>query len=210
MNVINLSQHFSKINNSNLIRLHGKVTQITGLIIESCGPHVSIGDLCHIHPRGTNVKILAEVVGFKDDKILLMPFGELRGISPGSEVVPIGMQFTICVGEKLLGRVIDGLGIPIDGKGVIIDKNKTPVYRQPIQPLLRKRINSPLSTGIRALDGLLSCGMGQRMGIFAGSGVGKSVLLGMIARYTCADVNVIGLIGERGREVREFIERDLG
>ncbi len=208
--LIDLKQHFSKINDSNLITLHGKITQITGLVIESYGPNVSIGELCHIICKGSNKRILVEVVGFREDKILLMPFEETRGICPGSEVVPVGIEFTIRVGEELLGRVLGGLGSPIDNKCPIISEQKVPVYRVPHQPLLRRRITEPLSTGIRAIDGLLSCGKGQRMGIFAGSGVGKSVLLGMIARYTQAQVNVIGLIGERGREVREFIEKDLG
>jgi flagellum-specific ATP synthase len=155
-------------------------------------------------------KVRAEVLGFRDNKVLLMPLGEFRGIAPGNRVVATQQKALIGVGEELLGRVIDGLGNPIDGKGAIRIEAEYPIYKNPTNPLLRNRITRPLDTGIRAINGLLTIGCGQRMGIFSGSGVGKSILLGMIARKTAADVNVIALIGERGREVNDFLERDLG
>ena len=153
---------------------------------------------------------LAEVVGFKNNRVLSMALGDINRISPGSEIVAMGKTFSIPVGRKLLGRVIDGLGHPIDGKGWIEADEMRSIYNQPPAPLERSRITQPIATGIRAIDSLLTCGKGQRIGIFAGSGVGKSTLMGMIARHSNADVNVIALIGERGREVRDFIEKELG
>ncbi|MCF7810686.1 flagellar protein export ATPase FliI [bacterium] len=191
------------------IRQRGRVRQIIGLVVESDGPAVSIGDRCSISSR-RNGDVLAEVVGFRGNSVLLMPLSEMEGIGPGSVVTASDEPFTIGVGKALLGRVIDGLGRPIDNNGHFEVETRRPIYHKPPDPLTRKRITEPLSTGIRSIDGLLTCGKGQRFGIFAGSGVGKSVLMGMIARYTSADVNVIALIGERGREVREFIEKDLG
>ncbi|NQU06787.1 MAG: EscN/YscN/HrcN family type III secretion system ATPase, partial [Calditrichaeota bacterium] len=191
------------------IRQRGCVRQIIGLIIESEGPSVSIGDRCSISSRH-NGDVLAEVVGFRGNRVLLMPLSEMEGVGPGSVVTASDEPFTIGVGNALLGRVIDGLGRPIDNKGYIEFETRRPIHHKPPDPLTRKRISEPLTTGIRSIDGLLTCGKGQRFGIFAGSGVGKSVLMGMIARYTSADVNVIALVGERGREVREFIEKDLG
>jgi flagellum-specific ATP synthase len=155
-------------------------------------------------------KVMAEVLGFRDNRVLLMPLEEVRGIGPGSRVIPRDQNALIGVGKGLLGRVINGLGEPIDGKGPIPIERDYPIYANSINPLLRKRIQEPLDVGIRAINGVLTVGCGQRMGIFSGSGVGKSVLLGMIAQNTNADVNVIALIGERGREVNEFIEKDLG
>ncbi|MFH0925104.1 MAG: flagellar protein export ATPase FliI [bacterium] len=207
---INLSTYESYISKFNPIKLKGSVSQVVGLVVETEGPLASIGELCTIIPLGENPLIQAEVVGFREKKILLMPFGDLKGISPGCEVIASGNFQTVKVSEKILGRVIDGAGCPLDGKGILPLEDKFSIYNQPLNPLKRKRIKEPLATGIRAIDGLLACGKGQRMGIFAGSGVGKSVLLGMIARNTSADVNVVALIGERGREVREFIEKDLG
>ncbi len=191
------------------IRQRGWVNQVIGLVIESIGPPVSVGDRCTISSR-RNGDVLAEVVGFKGNRVLLMPLGDMEGVSPGSRVTATDEPFTIGVGEGLLGRIIDGLGNPIDNKGPLNIETKRPINNAPPDPLSRSRIREPLATGIRCIDGLLTCGKGQRFGIFAGSGVGKSVLMGMIARYTSADVNVIALIGERGREVREFIEKDLG
>ena len=187
----------------------GRITQVVGLVAESNGPKAKVGELCYINLDADN-SVRAEVMGFRENKILLMPFGELDGIGPGCEVMATGLPLSVRVSENLLGRVIDGVGNPIDGKGDIPSRESYPIIGSPPDPLSRRRISEPLSLGIKAADGLLTVGKGQRMGIFSGSGVGKSTLLGMIARYTSADVNVIGLIGERGREVAEFIERDLG
>jgi flagellum-specific ATP synthase len=192
------------------IKANGKVTKVVGLLIEANGPMSMLGTICDIYPNGSAAKVSAEVLGFKDDKVLLMPLEEFRGIAPGSRVVAKQQRALIGVSRELLGRVIDGLGNPLDGKGPISIEDEYPIYTDPMNPLLRKRISRPLDTGIRAISGLVTIGCGQRIGIFSGSGVGKSVLLGMIARKTSADVNVIALIGERGREVNEFIERDLG
>jgi len=193
------------------IKVYGRVDKGVGLVIEGLGPRANIGDICLIQPNdlvnGTFVE--AEVIGFREDRILLMPLQEMRGIGPGSRIITRGRQRYVRVGEELLGRVLDGLGNPMDGKGHI-NGQLYPIYQEPINPLLRRRILRPLDLGIRAINALLTCGKGQRIGIMAGSGVGKSVLLGMMARNTEADVNVIALIGERGREVREFLEKDLG
>ncbi len=191
-------------------RVYGKVNQVVGLVIEGKGPISSVGDTALIHPIDNSSPIDAEVVGFKDGKTLLMPLGDLRGVGIGSRILSRRKSVNAIVGEGLLGRVIDGLGNPMDGKGPIQCNESIPIYRDTVNPMKKKRIAEPLDLGLRSINGLLTCGKGQRVGIFAGSGVGKSVLLGMIARHTEANVNVIGLIGERGREVREFIERDLG
>jgi len=185
---------------------------VVGIIVESNGPPCGVGELCEIYPDSghTTQPVLAEVIAFRDNRTLLMPFGPVSDIKPGSEVVTTGSSLRVHVGEELLGRVLDGLGRPLDGKGPIRAERKAATSSEPPHPLARNRITEPLSLGIRAIDGLLTVGKGQRVGIFAGSGVGKSTLLGMISRNTAADVNVIGLIGERGREVREFIEKDLG
>lgn len=189
----------------------GQVTGVVGLVIQSRGPRAMVGELCWLSPGGgSRDGLWAEVVGFRDKQTLLMPLGSLEGLSPGWEVRATGSTHPVGVGEGLLGRVLDGLGRPMDGKGPLAVTGQYPVNAFPPDALSRQRILEPLSTGVRALDGLLTVGKGQRMGIFAGSGVGKSTLLGMVARGTTADVNVIALIGERGREVREFIEEDLG
>ncbi len=192
------------------IKVNGKVTDVIGLVIVSAGPNVSLGEICSVLDREGNEVCKSEVVGFKDGKVLSIALGEVHKISPSCEIIASGKSFLIGVGENLLGRVIDGLGNPIDGKGDLICPSYIPVYNEPPNPLRRKRIDSALQTGVRSIDGLLTVGKGQRIGIFAGSGVGKSVTMGMIARNTNADINVITLIGERGREVREFIEKDLG
>ncbi|MDF2545837.1 MAG: fliI [Anaerosolibacter sp.] len=209
LETINLNKYKSAFEGANLIKYIGRVSQVIGLTIESNGPAVKLGELCFIYPLKGNLPIKAEVVGFKDSKVLLMPLGEMDGIGPGSRVVATGDALYVNVGDELLGRVLDGLGNPIDGKNNILLNRKYPINNQPPDPLKRKKINDVLSLGVKSIDGLLTCGIGQRIGIFAGSGVGKSTLLGMIARNTMADVNVIALIGERGREVREFIENDL-
>ncbi|MFH1624718.1 MAG: flagellum-specific ATP synthase FliI, partial [Pseudomonadota bacterium] len=194
----------------NPIRVYGKVTHVVGLTIEGHGPGTTIGEICDIYPRGSNSPLIAEVVGFRDNKVLFMPLGEMHGIGPGSRIVAKRQKATLKVGNSLLGRVIDSLGNPIDDKGPLDAHKEQSIYSSPINPLHRGRIREPLDVGIRAINGLLSCGKGQRIGILSGTGVGKSVLLGMIARNTKGDVNVIGLVGERGREVREFLEKDLG
>ncbi len=198
------------IENADIIKVNGKVTDVTGLVIVSTGPNVALDEVCRVVDNKGNEVCKSEVVGFKNGKVLSIALGEVHKISPACEIIASGESFAIPVGNGLLGRVIDGLGNPIDGKGEIKYSSIRNIYREPPNPLTRKRIQSPLQTGVRAIDGLLTVGKGQRVGIFAGSGVGKSVTLGMIARNTNADVNVITLIGERGREVREFIEKDLG
>ena len=198
------------IDKADPIVVNGKVTDVIGLIIVSIGPNVSLGEVCLIIDKKGKEVCKSEVVGFKEGKVLSIALGEVENISPSCEIKSHGKAFSIPLSENLLGRVIDGLGNPIDGKGAIETQSYRNVFREPPNPLERTRIETPLQTGVRAIDGLLTCGKGQRVGIFAGSGVGKSVMLGMIARNTNADVNVIVLVGERGREVREFIEKDLG
>ncbi len=205
-----LAKYHRCVDTACTIQANGKVTDVVGLVIEAQGPVSRLGTVCDIYTRGDSHKITSEVLGFKDNKVLLMPLEEIRGIGPGCPIVARQQRAVIPVGSGLLGRVIDGLGNPIDNKGSIAVESEYPIYGTPINPLSRRRISKPLDLGIRAVNGLLSVGCGQRMGIFAGSGVGKSVLLGMIARKTAADVNVIALIGERGREVNEFIEKELG
>lgn len=191
------------------IRAHGKVSKVIGLTIEVDGLKCPVGEVCHIYSSTMEEPILSEVVGFKEDKIILMPLGDLKGIGPGCLVNPTGKALTVKVGEGLLGKVLDGLGNPIEDD-IGDDYIEYPVSNSPPNPLKRPRIEKVMATGVKAIDGFLTCGEGQRVGIFAGSGVGKSTLLGMIARYSSADVNVIGLIGERGREVKDFLEKDLG
>lgn len=192
------------------IRINGKVTQVIGLTVESEGPETSIGDVCEIYPMKSIRPIRAEVVGFRNNKVILMPLGELHSIGPGCDVVATGKPLSVQVGHELLGKVLDGLGKPLDGSELPSLMGRYSTNSSPNNPLNRPRVMEPISVGIRCIDGLFTVGKGQRVGIFAGSGVGKSTLLGMIARNTSADVNVIALIGERGREVLDFIERDLG
>lgn len=206
---INLKKYIKMVNEKRFIKYTGKITKVTGLTIESNGPIATIGELCYIYPHHKDEPVLAEVVGFKDDKILLMPLGDMEGIASGSKVVASGKTLRVNVGEELIGRILDGLGNPIDGKGPIKVQRTYPVSNSPPNPLDRRLIDQPLPLGIKAIDGFLTCGKGQRIGIFAGSGVGKSTLMGMVSRSSSADINVIGLIGERGREVREFLENDL-
>lgn len=210
MLMVDINKYFSALEKIEPIKTNGKVSQVIGLVVESQGPSANMGELCYIYPNVGGQKLRAEVVGFKENKILLMPLGELTGIGPGCEVVASGQSLKVGVGDKLLGRVIDGLGNPMDGRGCVEYEGEYSVNGFPPNPLDRTRICEPLAVGVKSIDGLLTLGKGQRMGIFAGSGVGKSTLLGMIARNTSADVNVIALIGERGREVREFLEKDLG
>ncbi len=206
---VDLKKYNAVISTVEPITLSGRVRQVIGLVIESDGPNVSIGETCLIENGSSTQRIRCEVVGFKDRKVLLMPLGEISGIAPGSRVIATREPFTVAVGHELLGRVLNGLGQPIDGKGPIRCSARRMVSQSAPHPLSRRRIATYLATGIRAIDALLTCGKGQRVGIFSGSGVGKSVLLGMIARNSEADVNVIALIGERGREVRDFLDKDL-
>jgi flagellum-specific ATP synthase len=206
---INLLKYHEKLQKMSLLKSSGKVTQIVGLVIEASGLKSSIGEVCRIISRNEDISLDAEIVGFREGKALLMPLGDLRGIGPGAKVVATNEEFKVPVGEHLLGRVLDGLGRPMDDKGQLKTKDFYPVYNKPSDAITRKRVDEPVATGIRAIDGGLTIGKGQRMGIFSGSGVGKSTVLGMIARNTSADINVIALIGERGREVRDFIEKDL-
>ncbi len=187
----------------------GRITRVVGIVMEGVGVSARVGDICLIYPDGGE-PLEAEVVGFSGEKILIMPFGDVRGIGAGSRISIVKKGATTGVGEGLLGRIIDGCGKAIDGKGNIEYEAEYPLYRNPPAPLDRRPIDTPLDVGIRAINALVTIGKGQRMGIFAGSGVGKSVLIGMMAKGTAADVNVIALIGERGREVKEFIERELG
>lgn len=191
------------------IRVQGKVTKIVGLVVEGYCPASSVGTLCKLTPLDRSLPVPAEVVGFRDGRALLMPLGDIRGLGPGSLIKVCQARATAKVGEKLLGRVIDAMENPIDDGPQPQLSKEMPIYALPPNPMQRDKISQPLDLGIRAINSLLTCGSGQRMGIMAGSGVGKSVLLGMMAKHTLADVNVIALIGERGREVREFIERDL-
>jgi flagellum-specific ATP synthase len=206
--MIDLSRYLPVVDAAKPVRFHGKVTQVVGLVIEGYCPGAAVGSQCEVHSDG-GAPIIAEVVGFRDNKALLMPLGELRGVGLGSLISVRRVNAALGVGPALLGRVIDGLGNPIDDKGPIAVADEYPIYALPVNPMKRRPIRRPLNLGIRAINGLLTCGEGQRVGIMAGSGVGKSTMLGMIARYTEADVNVIALIGERGRELREFIEKDL-
>ena len=192
-----------------LADVRGRIVKIIGLVIECEGPNAGIGELCVIEQNGKTI-CSAEVVGFRETRTLIMPLGPLEGIRPGMSVVAKGDTLSAPVGEELLGRVIDGMGNPMDGLGEVKYKERRSIYATPPSAMERTRIKEPMFTGIRAIDGFLTIGRGQRMGIFAGSGVGKSVTMGMIARNCLAKINVIALIGERGREVREFIEKDLG
>ncbi len=199
-----------KIETVDPIQACGHVTQVVGLVVEANGPVTQLGCVCDIYGKENEPPVKAEVLGFRDQTVLLMPLEEIRTIGPGSRVVARQKNAAVAVGHHLLGRVIDGLGAPMDGLGAVHADEEYPIYANPINPLLRQRIRHPLDIGVRSINGLLTVGCGQRMGIFAGSGVGKSTLMGIIARKSQADVNVIALIGERGRELNEFIEKELG
>ncbi|VAX22300.1 Flagellum-specific ATP synthase FliI [hydrothermal vent metagenome] len=207
---IDFEKYTSALTKSRSIKVSGKVARVVGLVVEGIGPDLSIGGVCDIYPNNSSEPIGAEVVGFNDNRILMMPLGELHGISPGCHIAVRSESATINVGDSILGRVVDGLGRPIDNKGAIVGREERPLYGPAPHPLTRRRIRKPLDLGVRAINGLFTIGQGQRIGVLAGTGVGKSILLGMMAKYTQADVNVIALVGERGREVREFIENNLG
>jgi flagellum-specific ATP synthase len=207
---INLAPYFQKLRSLSPIKTVGSVKRAVGLVVESQGPPASVGELCEIAGPERSDPIPAEVIGFRDNSVLSMPLFKVQGVKLGDRIVCRKKQATVAVSPALLGRIVDGMGKPIDNLGPIMAEQEYPLQPKSINPLKRKNIEQILGTGIRAIDGLLTCGQGQRIGIFGGSGIGKSTLLGMMARYTSADVNVIGLVGERGREVRGFIEKDLG
>lgn len=210
MTGIDFEKYHRAIDQTDLVKVIGKVVQVVGLIVEAQVQGVSVGDLCTIQIEKEEKPSFAEVVGFREGRVLLMPLGSTTGISPGSRVVAAGKPLMVNIGPNILGRVLGGLGEPIDGKGPVLAQEERPLDADPPDPVKRPRVTEVLRCGIRALDGMLTVGRGQRIGIFAGSGVGKSTLMGMIARNTEADINVIALVGERGREVRDFIEESLG
>lgn len=207
---MNVDRYLDEINQIDTYKRYGKIHRVIGLMIESKGPEASVGDVCYIHTSKTNKKILAEVVGFNEEKVLLMPYSPLKEISPGCLVEATDQPLTIKVGRGLIGSVIDSIGSPLDQSALPKGLTTYPSEQSPPNPLNRPRILEPFQVGVKAIDSLLTVGRGQRIGLFAGSGVGKSTLLGMIARNSDAELNVIALIGERGREVREFLEKDLG
>lgn len=208
--MIDLQPYISAVDWISSVEVHGRVTELVGLLIRASVPGARVGELCLIHSPHRAKVLRAEVVGFRGSEVILMPLGDVSDVAMGAEVVPTGTSLTIRVGEELLGRVLDGLGEPIDSRGLIDNSVDKVVSAKPPDPMKRQRVTKMLRTGIKALDGLLTVGEGQRIGIFAAAGVGKSTTLGMLARNTDADINVIALIGERGREVRDFLEQDLG
>ena len=203
-----LKQHHQRLEAPSPLQIEGRLTRIVGLTLEAVGCQSPIGGRCLI--VGPNSTVEAEAVGFSGDKLFLMPTGDIRGVEPNARVIPTGKVYEVPVSDKLLGRVLDGAGNPLDGKGPIVTRERMPLTGRSINPLARHPIEQPLDVGVQAINSLLTVGQGQRIGLFAGSGVGKSVLLGMMTRYTTADIIVVGLIGERGREVKEFIEKSLG
>lgn len=209
---VDIHTYLSRVESSFPLVAKGRVKGLVGLLIRATVPDAWIGELCLIHNPRSAVPLKAEVVGFEDGDVLLMPLGPLVEIGPQSEVIPTGNYLTVRVGDELLGRVLNGLGEPMDAefRGPLLANEEYAVYQEAPDPMHRNRVNKPISVGVRAIDGLLACGEGQRIGLFAAAGVGKSTLLGMIARNSEADINVITLVGERGREVRDFLEQDLG
>ncbi len=203
------SKYAEIIKSATTVTYRGTVVDIIGLLIETLGPKAKMGEICEL-VSGNNTSVLGEVVGFKSGRVLVMPFATPDGISPGASVRATGRELQIPVGNQMLGRITDALGIPIDQKPAWPAEARYSVMEKPLCPLKRELIENPIATGIKSIDALLTLGEGQRIGIFSGSGVGKSTLMGMMARNTSGDVNVIALVGERGREVREFIEKDLG
>jgi flagellum-specific ATP synthase len=206
---IHWRKYHEAVNECQPIRLEGRIVKVAGILAEACGPGLAIGSLCEIQTPD-NRSIPAEVVGFRDNRLILMPYEDIRGVRPNSKVIDIEQRPAVGVGDGYLGRVVDGAGLPIDHKGAITPDREYPLSGAALNPLSRPMIDAPLDVGIRPINALLTIGKGQRIGILAGSGVGKSVLMGMIARNTAADVVVIGLIGERGREVQDFIQRNMG
>lgn len=206
---LNLARFRNTLSQVNPLAITGRVVQVVGLTVEIMGLNCQIGEICEIQ-TSHKTSLMAEAIGFRNNRMLLMPLGSMEGIQPDSTVRSVSQVFKAPVGLSLVGRVLNGLGEPIDGKGPLKINNWASINQSPPHPLQRSAIEEPLVTGVRVIDGMLTCGKGQRMGIFAGSGVGKSTLLGSIARNSESDISVIALIGERGREVREFLERDLG
>ncbi len=207
---MNLKGFLKELKTADTYKYLGKIEKIVGMTIEASGPVCNIGDVCRIYSKAMDSSIFAEVVGFNDRRVLLMPYTDMEGIGPGSIVESTGDKLMVRVGEALKGRIIDAVGNPLDGGAPVEYTEAVPISGTPVNPLTRPKISEPIELGVKAIDGILTIGKGQRMGIFAGSGVGKSTLMGMIARKVKADINVIALVGERGREVREFIENDLG
>jgi FliI/YscN family ATPase len=205
-----LARYVDRVDQSESLPVRGRVVRTVGLLVESKGPRARVGDLCELVQPGGRRGVALEVVGFRDGLLQTVPLGTTTGISPGDRIVARGGSASVGVGASLLGRVIDGLGRPLDHGGPLDGSTLYPLHPPPLNPLSRESIVAPLGTGVRAIDGLLTCGRGQRLGVFGGSGVGKSTLLGMMARGTAADISVIALVGERGREVRSFLEHDLG
>jgi flagellum-specific ATP synthase len=206
---LSFDRYFTRLALAEPAPVTGHVVRVVGLLVESNGPAASVGEICEIrHDRGAPLAV--EVVGFRDGRLLSVPLGDTAGVRPGDRIVSLGSSLTVPVGEALLGRVIDGLGRPIDGRGALGAVDEAPLRPEALNPMAREPIAKAIGTGVRAIDALLTCGRGQRIGVFGGSGVGKSTLLGMMARGTEADVVVLGLVGERGREVRSFLEHDLG
>ena len=207
---LELGEHIEALDWLSSVEVRGRVTELVGLLIRAAVPGARVGEVCLIRSPHSARELRAEVVGFRGSEVILMPLGDIHDVAMGAEVVSTGAPLTVRVGDSLLGRVLDGLGEPADGRGAVEEAQERAVTARPPDPLRRRRVLKPLSTGVRAIDGLLTVGEGQRVGIYAAAGVGKSTLLGMLARNTEADVNVIALVGERGREVRDFIEHDLG
>ncbi|HEV2765787.1 MAG TPA: type III secretion system ATPase SctN [Pyrinomonadaceae bacterium] len=208
--MLNLIEYIEAVDWLTPVEARGRVTELVGLLIRASVPGARVGELCLIQSPHRARELRAEVVGFRGSEAILMPLGDIHDIAMGAEVISTGASMKVRVGDSLLGRVLDGLGEPADGRGEIEEAQERSVSASPPHPLRRRRVTRPLMTGVRAIDGCLTVGEGQRVGIFAAAGVGKSTLLGMLARNTEADVNVIALVGERGREVRDFIEHDLG
>jgi len=206
---IDWNAYMQAVEDCGTLSLEGRITKVVGLIAEGQGLGMSIGSLCLIE-ADDGARIRGEVVGFKDENVLLMPYGDTRGIRPGSRIAFLDKSPRVAVGDGLLGRVVDGMGGPLDGKGTIAADRYYPLYGKPINPMHRKPIRERMDVGIAAINALVPLGRGQRIAIMAGSGVGKSILMGMMTRHTAADVTVIGLIGERGREVKEFVQQNLG
>ncbi|MBZ0271687.1 FliI/YscN family ATPase [bacterium] len=209
-----LAPWHDRLDGLELVKVSGYVRKIAGTVIEASGPRAAVGSICRIFPRDEEGRegapLPAEVVGFDGSRVMLMPLHDMRGVLPGSRVERVRSRPVVRIGRDMLGRVLSGLSEPLDGKPAPVGDRDMPLYGSPVNPMHRRRIGEVLDVGVRSINATLTVGLGQKVGIFAGSGVGKSVLLGMIARYTNADVNVIALIGERGRELREFLERDLG
>ena len=207
---LELGEHIEAVDWLSSVEVRGRVTELVGLLIRAAVPGARVGEVCLIRSPHSARELRAEVVGFRGSEVILMPLGDIHDVAMGAEVVSTGRPLAVRVGDSLLGRVLDGLGEPADGRAPVEEAQERAVSARPPDPLRRRRVLKPLSTGVRAIDGLLTVGEGQRVGIYAAAGVGKSTLLGMLARNTEAEVNVIALVGERGREVRDFIEHDLG